>query len=33
MSLTVNETTKSGTVVLQRDEATGSSAVRYFRFL
>ena len=33
MSLTVNETTRSGTVVLQRDEATGNSAVRYFRFL
>jgi general secretion pathway protein K len=33
MSLTVNETTKSGTVVLQRDEATGNSTVRYFRFL
>ena len=33
MSLTVNETTKSGSVVLQRDEATGSSTVRYFRFL
>ena len=33
MSLTVNETTKSGAVVLQRDEATGNSAVRYFRFL
>ena len=33
MTLTVNETTRSGTVVLQRDEATGNSAVRYFRFL
>jgi general secretion pathway protein K len=33
MSLTVNATTKSGAVVLQRDEATGSSTVRYFRFL
>jgi general secretion pathway protein K len=33
MTLTVNETTKSGTVVLQRDEATGNSAVQYFRFL
>jgi general secretion pathway protein K len=33
MSLTVNETTKSGSVVLQRDEASGSSTVRYFRFL
>jgi general secretion pathway protein K len=33
MTLTVNETTKSGMVVLQRDEATGISAVRYFRFL
>ncbi|HEX9154366.1 MAG TPA: type II secretion system minor pseudopilin GspK [Nitrospira sp.] len=33
MSLTVNETTKSGAVVLQRDEATGNSTVRYFRFL
>jgi general secretion pathway protein K len=33
MSLTVNATTKSGTVVLQRDEATGNSTVRYFRFL
>jgi general secretion pathway protein K len=33
LSLTVNETTKSGAVVLQRDEATGNSTVRYFRFL
>lgn len=33
MSLTVNETTKSGAIVLQRDEATGNSTVRYFRFL
>jgi general secretion pathway protein K len=33
MSLTVNETTKSGAVVLQRDEATGKSGVLYFRFL
>ncbi|HSC56732.1 MAG TPA: type II secretion system minor pseudopilin GspK [Nitrospira sp.] len=33
MLLTVNETTKSGAVVLQRDQATGNSAVRYFRFL
>jgi general secretion pathway protein K len=33
MTLAVGETTKSGTVVLQRDEATGNSAVRYFRFL
>jgi len=33
MTLTVNETTKSGAVVLQRDESTGTSAVRYFRFL
>ncbi|WP_455378681.1 type II secretion system minor pseudopilin GspK [Petrachloros mirabilis] len=33
MNLTVNETTKSGTVVLQRDEATGKSTVLYFRFL
>ena len=33
MTLTVNETTKSGAVVLQRDEATGNSMVRYFRFL
>jgi general secretion pathway protein K len=33
MSLTVSETNKSGTVVLQRDEATGSSTVQYFRFL
>jgi general secretion pathway protein K len=33
MSLTVNETVKSGAVVLQRDEATGNSTVRYFRFL
>jgi len=33
MTLTVNETTKSGAVVLQRDEATGNSTVRYFRFL
>jgi general secretion pathway protein K len=33
MSLTVNETTKAGAVVLQRDEGTGNSTVRYFRFL
>jgi len=33
MSLTVNETTKSGAVVLQRDEGTGNSRVLYFRFL
>lgn len=33
MTLTVNETTKSGAVVLQRDEATGNSMVRYFRFM
>ena len=33
MSLTVNDTTKSGVVVLQRDEATGNSTVQYFRFL
>ena len=33
LSLTVNETTKAGAVVLQRDEATGNSTVRYFRFL
>ena len=33
LSLTVNETTKAGAVVLQRDEATGTSTVRYFRFL
>jgi general secretion pathway protein K len=33
MTLTVNETTKAGTVVLQRDEATGNSSVKYFRFL
>jgi general secretion pathway protein K len=33
MSLTVSETTKSGVVVLQRDEATGNSSVLYFRFL
>lgn len=33
LSLTINETTKSGAVVLQRDEATGNSTVRYFRFL
>jgi general secretion pathway protein K len=33
VSLTVNETTKSGTVVLLRDEATGNSKVQYFRFL
>jgi len=32
MSLTVNETTKSGVVVLQRDES-GKSGVLYFRFL
>jgi len=33
MSLTVNETTKSGALVLQRDEGTGSSNVIYFRIL
>jgi len=33
MTLTVNETTKSGVVVLQRDQATGKSGVVYFRFL
>jgi general secretion pathway protein K len=33
MSLTVNETTKSGALVLQRDEGTGNSNVRYFRIL
>jgi general secretion pathway protein K len=33
MSLTVNETTKSGALVLQRDEGTGNSDVRYFRVL
>jgi general secretion pathway protein K len=33
LSLTVNETTKTGAVVLQRDEATGNSTVQYFRFL
>jgi general secretion pathway protein K len=33
MSLTVNDTTKTGDVVLQRDEATGNSTVQYFRFL
>ncbi len=33
MTLTVNETTTSVAVVLQRDEATGTSTVRYFRFL
>ena len=33
MSLTVNETSKSGAVVLQRDETTGSSTIQYFRFL
>jgi general secretion pathway protein K len=33
MSLTVNETTKSGALVLQRDEGTGSSNVLYFRIL
>jgi general secretion pathway protein K len=33
MTLTVNETTKSGVVVLRRDEATGSSTVQYFRFM
>jgi hypothetical protein len=33
MSLTVNETTKSGAVVLLRDDATGNSTVQYFRFL
>src|SRR5262249_43882124 len=31
MTLTVNETTKSGVVVLQRDQATGKSGVVYFR--
>jgi len=33
MSLTVNETTKSGALVLQRDEGTGNSNVIYFRVL
>lgn len=33
MSLTVNETTKSGSLVLQRDEGTGNSNVLYFRVL
>ncbi len=33
MTLSVNETTKSGIVVLERDEATGNSSVKYFRFL
>lgn len=33
MNLTVNETTKSGSVVLQRDESSGKSTVLYFRFL
>lgn len=33
MTLTVNETTKAGAVVLQRDEGTGKSNVLYFRFL
>jgi general secretion pathway protein K len=33
MSLAVNETTKSGAIVLQRDEGTGNSRVLYFRFL
>lgn len=33
LSLTVNETTKTGALVLQRDEATGNSTVQYFRFL
>ena len=33
LSLTVNETTKTGAVVLQRDEATGNSTIQYFRFL
>ena len=33
MSLTVNETTKSGALVLQRDEGTGNSNVLYFRVL
>lgn len=33
MNLTVNETTKSASVVLQRDESSGKSNVLYFRFL
>ncbi len=33
MTLTVGETTKSGAVVLQRDEATGNSTIQYFRLL
>lgn len=33
MSLTVNETTKTGALVLERDEGTGNSTVRYFRIL
>lgn len=32
MTLTMTETTKNGAVVLQRDEATGSSTIQYFRF-
>jgi general secretion pathway protein K len=33
MSLTVNETTKVGALVVQRDEGTGNSQVLYFRIL
>ena len=33
MTLTINDITKTGAVVLQRDESTGNSTVQYFRFL
>ena len=33
MTITTNETTKNGAVVLQRDESSGESSVLYFRFL
>ena len=33
MTLTINDTTRAGAIVLQRDESTGNSTIQYFRFL
>jgi general secretion pathway protein K len=33
MSLTINDITRTGAIVLQRDESTGNSTIQYFRFL
>lgn len=33
MMLTINDITRTGAIVLQRDEATGNSTIQYFRFL